>query len=208
MENATYRWLWIHSRNINVSLAVVPKVIILSAYETSSIEKAREALPIIKAVLQKPCPTEVLHQAIMSVLKNKTPIKETVIIQKRLIGINILVAEDNNINQLVINKILSSEGAMVTMANNGVEAIKLVNTLNNIDIILMDIHMPIMDGVETTEIIRSNKDINIAELPIIALTANVIESDVASYLAAGMNAHESKPIIKENLITTILKLVK
>ena len=191
-----------------LNLTVVPKVIILSAYETSSIEKSRESLPILKMVLQKPCPTEVLHQAIMSVLKNKTPIKEPVIIQKRLEGINILVAEDNNINQLVINKILSSEGANITMANNGVEAANIINEPNNINIVLMDIHMPIMDGVETTSIIRSNRNKKIAKLPIIALTANVIESDVQKYLSAGMDSHEPKPINKESLIKTILKLVK
>jgi two-component system, sensor histidine kinase and response regulator len=193
---------------LTLNMNLVPKVIILSAYETSAIEKAREALPIIKTVLQKPCPTEVLHQAIMSVLKNKTPVKETLVIKKRLEGLNILIAEDNNINQLVINKILTAEGASLTIVNNGVEAIKVINDPNNIDIILMDIHMPIMDGVETTQIIRSIKDKNVAELPIIALTANVIEEDVKSYLAAGMNAHESKPIIKESLIAAILKLVK
>ncbi|MDT0604446.1 response regulator [Thalassotalea castellviae] len=193
---------------LTLNMKVVPKVIILSAYETSSIEKAREALPIIKTVLQKPCPTEVLHQAIISVLKNKTPVKETMIIQKRLEGINILVAEDNNINQLVINKILTAEGADITMVNNGVEAIKVINAPNKIDIILMDIHMPIMDGVETTKIIRSSLDKKLVKLPIIALTANVLESDVKSYLAVGMNAHESKPIIKESLISTILSLIK
>lgn len=162
---------------------------------------------VLKIVLQKPCPTEVLHQAIMQCLHNTTSTTKPLKAKKRLKGISILVAEDNNINQLVINKILASEGALVTIANNGEETLEIITQSNDIKIILMDIHMPKMDGVKATKMIRANKDNQIAQLPIVALTANVIENDVESYLSAGMNAHESKPIDKESLVKTIMSLV-
>lgn len=122
----------------------------------------------------------------------------------RLRNINLLVVEDNDINQMVIEHMLSDEGANVTLAEHGKVAIDLLNQPNGFQLILMDIQMPEMDGIEATEIIRAHNNPHIAKLPIIALSANVLEKEVESYLEAGMNAHGAKPVDIDALIKTIL----
>ena len=189
-----------------LELLTPPKIIIMSAYETLTIENAKAALPI-ETVLQKPCLTETLYQAIINCLHNKPIKKASTPTEKTLNNIKILVAEDNKINQLVINKVLKSEGAIVTTVNNGKEAVDKVNSANTFDIILMDIHMPEMDGIEATKLIRAHKNSKIAQLPIVALTANVMAKDVAHYLEIGMNAHESKPINLESLLKTLAPFI-
>jgi len=117
-------------------------------------------------------------------------------------AIRILVVEDNKVNQLIATKLLNSRGASVDIANNGVEALQKVS-MNPYDVILMDIQMPEMDGTEATVKIRENPDFK--ELPIIAMTANVLEDDVKNYKRYGMNDHVSKPINTEDLINKIKK---
>lgn len=115
----------------------------------------------------------------------------------------ILVAEDNPMNQMIIQRMLTKAGHQVDIANNGQEVIEMLKT-KDYDIVLMDMQMPTMDGIETTRQIRSgsiegvNKDI-----PIIALTANAMQEDRDFCLANGMNDFISKPINKTELINTI-----
>lgn len=106
----------------------------------------------------------------------------------------ILVAEDNRINQLIIKKMISLTNANFQLAENGKEALSLYEFCQP-DLILMDIQMPEMDGVMACKYIRmTNQDI-----PIIALTANVMSNDVAEYLASGFNGHIGKPIDQNQL---------
>lgn len=112
---------------------------------------------------------------------------------------NILLVEDNEINQLIAKKILLSMGFNVSLASNGEEAIQELN--ENINLVLMDIQMPVMDGIEATKQIRKlDKYIN---LPIIALTANVTQDSIQECLLAGMNSHIFKPFTKEELLEVI-----
>ncbi|XQW83532.1 response regulator [Thalassotalea piscium] len=180
-----------------------PKIIINSAYDCASIENYQKTLPIDK-VLQKPCSSDVLYQSISDCVNETSHAITAPEKYKRLLGVNILVVEDNKINQLVINKVLTAEGANVTLACNGKEAITLINQPNNYQLVLMDIHMPEMDGVEATQRIRKHASSQISSIPIIALTANVLEKDVNTYLAAGMNEHLAKPINIEDLLVKIL----
>lgn len=182
-----------------------PKVIIISAYETSIIDNAKGQLPI-HYVLNKPCPADKLFKAISHCVNNTS---ELAVSQKvnRLNNVNLLVVEDNEINQVIINHLLIEEGANVTNANDGQEAIDLLNQPNAIQIILMDIHMPVMDGIQATKVIRAHADSTIAQLPIIALSANVLEKEVQSYLDVGMNAHGAKPVDIESLVKSILNLI-
>lgn len=112
--------------------------------------------------------------------------------------------EDNSINRLIVTNILENSGAQVYLVDNGLECIQTVK-LEPFDIILMDIHMPIMDGVEATQIIRNDSDETIANIPIIALTANVMKDDITRYLSIGMNAHVAKPIKTQKLRETIIR---
>lgn len=117
-------------------------------------------------------------------------------------GMHILVVEDNSINQEIIQELLHTENIITTIANNGLEAIELVNSLS-FNCVLMDMQMPEMDGIEATQEIRKFKDLK--ELPIIALTANAMRGDREKVIAAGMNDYVSKPIDIDELFTTLIK---
>ncbi|GAC21251.1 response regulator [Paraglaciecola arctica] len=190
-----------------LGLVVLPKVIIMSAYDTSIIENTKGQLPI-DYVLSKPCPTDVLFMTIEHCLNNTNSQSTAKPLENRLINVNVLVVEDNEINQMVINHLLTEEGAIVTIANHGKEAIDLLDQANDFQVVLMDIHMPEMDGIQATKIIRANEDPKIAQIPIVALSANVLEKHVASYIEAGMNAHGAKPVDIEELLKTILPLLE
>ncbi len=119
-----------------------------------------------------------------------------------LSGYQILLVDDNEINQEVFSEILVQKGAVVTIACNGQQAVDIVQ-VSPFDIILMDMQMPVMNGVEATEIIRCK--LNIPDLPIIALTANATEEDRRACMAAGMNGHLTKPVNPPDLVDNILK---
>ena len=108
-------------------------------------------------------------------------------------GLRILLAEDNKINQKVALAMLTSGGHSVDVAENGREAVDAVAG-GNYDVVLMDIHMPEMDGVAATKAIRALDDADRAATPIIALTANAMAGSRDTYLAAGMDEYVSKPI--------------
>ncbi|MDP0505782.1 MAG: response regulator [Fusobacterium sp. JB019] len=118
-------------------------------------------------------------------------------------GKKVLLCEDVDINARIVNKILNSKGFIVNHFTNGLLGLEELKK-NNYDIILMDIRMPVMDGITAVKEIRKfNKDI-----PIIALSANAYIEDIEKSLAAGMNAHLSKPIDKAELFNVIGKLIK
>jgi signal transduction histidine kinase/DNA-binding response OmpR family regulator len=114
-------------------------------------------------------------------------------------GARVLVVEDNVINQKLIGEIIESLGADIEIANNGREAVTLRQS-TMYDMILMDIQMPILGGVEATqEILAWEKGNGVEHIPIIALTANALRGDREKYLQAGMDDYLSKPIDIENL---------
>jgi len=116
--------------------------------------------------------------------------------QSDLEGIRVLLVEDNAINKEIAKKLLSKVGAVVTTADNGREAVDkfLATKHGDIQLILMDIQMPLMDGYEATRRIRTSEHPDAKQVPIVAMTANAFNEDVAAALAAGMNGHLSKPI--------------
>jgi signal transduction histidine kinase/DNA-binding response OmpR family regulator len=120
--------------------------------------------------------------------------------------VRLLLVEDNSTNQLVAKLALEKWGIRPDTAINGVEAVEAVRR-RNYDLILMDMHMPEMDGLAATRAIRSLRGAA-ARTPIIALTANAFDSDVKLCLAAGMNGHISKPFSSEQLIVAIAGALK
>lgn len=119
--------------------------------------------------------------------------------------LSILVAEDNAVNQFLIKALLKKEGHTVDIANDGVEALeKLQAPSASYDLIFLDIHMPKLDGVETAIQVRKLKN-ECANLPIIALTANVLPEHRALYLKSGMNDFLSKPIDEALLLAALKK---
>ncbi len=119
-------------------------------------------------------------------------------------SLHILLTEDNLINQKVAKRLLESYRHKVTVANNGREALAVLEGLNwNVDLILMDIQMPEMDGIAATKEIRKREATNGRRLPIFALTAHAFKSDEEECLAAGMDAHLTKPIIADKLLAML-----
>jgi CheY-like chemotaxis protein len=120
----------------------------------------------------------------------------------------ILLVEDTPINQTLETILLQRMGYEVSIANNGIEAIEAFST-REFDLILMDIHMPEMGGVEATEIIRTlEKNQQLKRTPIIAVTANALKGDKERYLAEGMDGYVSKPIAVEALRQEIKGLMR
>ena len=119
-------------------------------------------------------------------------------------GAQVLLVEDNTINQLVAQELLTQAGLRVTIAANGKLAVELVGK-TAFDVLLMDLQMPEMDGFEATKVIRSNK--SIVQPPIIAMTANAMAGDRERCLAAGMDDHVAKPIEPDILFETLIKWI-
>jgi signal transduction histidine kinase/CheY-like chemotaxis protein/HPt (histidine-containing phosphotransfer) domain-containing protein len=113
----------------------------------------------------------------------------------------LLLAEDVEINQEIARAVLESAGLVVDIVADGAAALEAVKT-GRYDLVLMDIQMPVVDGVTATRLIRA-LDPPLKDIPIIAMTANVYREQVASFLAAGMNAHIGKPFKREELLATI-----
>jgi CheY-like chemotaxis protein/HPt (histidine-containing phosphotransfer) domain-containing protein len=113
----------------------------------------------------------------------------------------VLMADDNEMNQLLAKTILSNVGIDVVVANNGVEALKNLKK-DSFDLLLMDVHMPEMDGIEATRVIRHSVN---KEIPIIALTAMAFKEDASLCLEAGMNDYLSKPFNENHLLAVVAK---
>ncbi len=118
----------------------------------------------------------------------------------------ILLVEDDAINRLAARVLLESAGHRVVLAENGREALERLRT-ENVDIVLMDIHMPVMDGLAATREIRHHSDARVRSLPIVALTASVLEDECMRYLEAGVDEVAAKPLDMQHLNQLIGKLV-
>lgn len=120
--------------------------------------------------------------------------------------LRVLVAEDNATNQLVVRSVLAKFNIVPHMAGNGLEAIEAVKRAT-FDVILMDVHMPEMDGLQATRAIRAMPSA-CARTPIIALTANAFDSDIVRCRTAGMNAHLGKPFRREDLMIALADAIR
>jgi signal transduction histidine kinase/CheY-like chemotaxis protein len=130
---------------------------------------------------------------------------------RTLSGLSILLAEDNKINSYAAKTLLEQDGHRVTVATNGQEAVDaVISSERAFDVILMDIHMPEVDGIEASRQIRAMKDSDKNSVPIIALTANIMQNEKQKGIVAGMNGFVIKPFTPERLyseLATILRSV-
>lgn len=115
------------------------------------------------------------------------------------LNLKVLVVDDNHINRLLINKVLTKWGATADFAENGVQAIEKLENTPDFDVVLMDIYMPEMGGIEATQIIRAKNEPYFQQLPIIALTASMLRSERNEIDDAGMNDFVLKPFDPKNL---------
>lgn len=152
---------------------------------------------------------KIVYEVPEHTFENEHPLSGTNINQTNLNGLRILLAEDNDFNQMVAVDSLESAipGAKIDLAKNGKQAVEFV-LKNTYDIILMDIQMPEMDGHEATRIIRKLSDEKINSIPIIAMTASVIKAEVDKCFESGMNAFVPKPFNIDELLTKIASVIK
>ena len=124
-------------------------------------------------------------------------------------GLQILLVEDNELNMEITKYIMTEQGAVVTEAWNGKEAVDIYESCESgtFDVILMDIMMPVMNGLEAARCIRASEKEDAQSIPIIAVSANAFDDDIAQSLAAGMNMHLAKPLEFQKVIEAIAALV-
>lgn len=133
--------------------------------------------------------------------------KKPVTVKNGIKDINVLLAEDNAMNQLLAKKVLTDWGWKVELAENGEDAIELLK-LKDFDVVLMDIQLPEMDGYEATRVIRTSLPSPKRKVPIIAMTACVMEGEEEKCMEAGMNGYVSKPFNSNTLYDKIVAVVK
>jgi len=124
------------------------------------------------------------------------------------LNIKVLVVDDNQINRMLVNKVLTRWGTTVDFAENGQEAVDKIETNQNYDVVLMDIHMPVMGGLEATQIIRTKPEAYFQKLPIIALTASMLSTEITQMTEAGMNDFILKPFEPKSLFDKLSKYQK
>jgi signal transduction histidine kinase/DNA-binding response OmpR family regulator len=168
-------------------------------------------MELVNGQIMKPVTASVLFDAVVNLRGQGAPTVGSAPSQAGsdapLAGLRILVAEDNLVNQQLARELLMSEGAEVDIAANGQLALDMVRSApERYDIVLMDMQMPVMDGLAATRAIRTLLDP--LALPIVAMTANAMHDDRQACLAAGMNDHVPKPLDMDELIDVVLQQVR
>ena len=182
-------------------------IIILTAYDWSEIEVEAKAAGVT-AFCAKPMFMSDLRETLMTALGQKKEQNNDGILPQA--GYNfkdkhILLVEDNELNREIAVEILTEYGFIVDTAENGAEALEKVSTSkpDTYDLVLMDVQMPIMNGYEATKRIRKLKDPAIANISILAMTANAFDEDRKKALESGMDGFLSKPIVIEELVQAL-----
>ncbi|WP_016957544.1 response regulator [Catenovulum agarivorans] len=189
-----------------------PQLIMVTAYAREEIVQQAQAAGI-KETLLKPINPSGLFNVLMRILgghyqeDNQHSSDDWDLNAKLdlIRGASVLVAEDNELNQEVAIGLLEDAGFVVTIANDGKEALALLAE-HKFDVVLMDMQMPVMDGLTATQEIRKIEKYNM--LPVIAMTANAMQQDKERCTAAGMNGHIAKPIDPEELYKTLLHWIQ
>jgi PAS domain S-box-containing protein len=184
---------------------VPPHLVMVTAYGREEVLKKAEETGI-ENVLVKPVTSSTLFDTTLSVLSVESETAGDAgttlsLDTTRTRGARVLLVEDNEINQEVAIGQLEDAAVLVDLAENGEVAVRMVNN-KDYDLVLMDMQMPVMDGIEATRIIRTNPRFD--SLPIIAMTANAMAADRDRCLEAGMNDHIAKPIDPEQLFRVLL----
>ena len=186
-------------------------IIILTAYDWSDIEMEAKAAGVT-AFCAKPMFMSDLRETLMSALGQKPADAVQGLLPEKnadFKGKHILLVEDNELNREIAQEILREYGFLVDSAENGAVAVEKVSTAapGSYDLVLMDVQMPIMDGYTATRKIRALDDPARAKLPILAMTANAFDEDRRNALESGMNGFLSKPIVIDDLVQELRKIL-
>jgi two-component system, sensor histidine kinase and response regulator len=194
-------------------LAGCPTSTIIMLTSGGEREDAARCLKLgITAYLLKPVKQPDLYEAILKALKGACPGESRpTLVTRHLIrqsrrSLNILVAEDHVVNQKLATAILQKMGHTVTVAENGKRALDRLEK-EQFDLVLMDVSMPEMDGLEATRTIRTREKTSGIHVPIVAMTAYAMKGDKEKCIEAGMDGYVSKPIKPQELYATIERII-
>jgi PAS domain S-box-containing protein len=192
-------------------LHVTPRVLMVTAFGKEELLEEAADLPL-DGILIKPVSPSLLNDRIMEVF-GKTVARggrgaarraAESAAQRKLAGARVLLVEDNDTNQEIALELLNQAGVVAEVANNGREALEMLEK-SEFDGVLMDMQMPVMDGVTATRAIRGQR--RLEGLPVIAMTANAMAGDRERCLEAGMNDHIAKPVNVQEMFTTMAKWI-
>ena len=198
----------------NGSLQHVPKIVMVTGFGREDIRTQAEEIGV-ESYLLKPINSSLLYDTLVDLFgitgleDPRSRVKKDATAAYDATGIRVLLVEDNDVNQQVATEILESAGAIVTVANHGGEAVKLMTEGDQpppFDVIFMDIQMPEMDGFTATRLLRQVP--RLQKFPIIAMTAHALVEECQRCLDAGMNDHVSKPIDPDALFATLMRWAK
>jgi PAS domain S-box-containing protein len=192
----------------------IPKIVVVTGFGQEDIRTQAEQIGI-EGFLLKPVSPSLLYDTLVDLFgiagiedQHFRERKDNVAVHDAT-GIRVLLVEDNEMNQQVATELLESAGAIVTIANHGGEAVKILTDGDQapaFDVVFMDLQMPEMDGFTATRLLR--RDPRLHKFPIIAMTAHALVEERQRCLDAGMSDHLSKPIDPDNLFSTLVRWAK
>lgn len=198
----------------NKRLQNIPKIVMVTAFGREEIRAQAEEIGV-ESYLLKPVNQSLLYDTLVDLFgeagadDHRSRKRKDGATVHDATGIRVLLVEDNEMNQQVATELLESAGAIVTIANHGGEAVKILTAGDQppkFDVVFMDLQMPEMDGFTATRLLRN--DPRLLNFPIIAMTAHALVEERQRCLDAGMNDHVSKPIDPDNLFVTLLRWAK
>jgi signal transduction histidine kinase/DNA-binding response OmpR family regulator/HPt (histidine-containing phosphotransfer) domain-containing protein len=198
----------------NDRLQHIPKIVMVTAFGREDIRAKAEEIGV-DSYLLKPVNSSLLYDTLVDLFgvagpeQSRSRARKDDADQHDATGIRILLVEDNEMNQQVATELLESAGAIVTVANHGEEAVKILTEGDQpppFDVVFMDLQMPEMDGFTATRLLRL--DPRLKKFPIIAMTAHALVEERQRCIDAGMNDHVSKPIDPDALFSTLLRWAK
>lgn len=196
-------------RQIRKIVGDKPVVILMTAYDWLSVKD--EALEAgVNAFCNKPVFRSELHQTLINSVGRQIQTEKQQEAAPDFSGRKILLVDDIDVNREIGTAILEMSGFEVETAVNGADAIDTLTAkgAGYYDVVLMDVQMPVMGGYEATQKIRALEDKNLANIPILAMTANAFDEDRKNAFDAGMNGHIAKPIDVEKLIAELKKVLR
>ena len=184
-----------------------PIILMVTAYSRKDLLSQPE-IALVDSVLSKPVTASTLYDAVAHALharQNSAKPKQCPTAMARLASVRMLIVDDSDINREVAERIFAGEGAQVSLASDGAQALEwLTAHSGQVDIVLMDVQMPVMDGYEATRNIRKHPEF--AGLPVVALTAGAFKAQQAAAFEAGMTDYIAKPFDVEIAIALIQRL--
>src|SRR5277367_6011995 len=198
----------------NDRLQHIPKIVMVTSFGQGDVRTQAEEIGV-DSYLLKPVNQSLLYDTLVDLFgfagteEHRSRERKAESTAHDATGIRVLLVEDNEINQQVARELMEGAGAIVTVANHGGEAVKILTDGDQVpafDVVFMDLQMPEMDGFTATKLLRS--DPRLQKLPIVAMTAHALVEERQRCLDAGMNDHVSKPIDPDNLFSTLLRWAK